>query len=233
MYDFDYADKLREDMPHQFLGKQRTEALLEALADQLEEVQRAFSDLLVKRTLDAATGAQLDGIGDIVCLSRTEALQMVARLESVSTIDDDAYRNYLKWKIFKNTSSCTYREITQSIRAFWTRTDVMFAEKLTHPATIFLTTEMNLDDNPGVEVTRIFAVPQMKAAGVRVVIEAVTLIPSDPSLLHIGGAVPASYLETPMSLARNTYSSIALKGLTYQSVADLGIPYFYAPFWRF
>jgi hypothetical protein len=55
----------------QHIGKANTENFVRAFYSPLNELDNALNDLYTKRWLDTAEGAQLDGIGSIVGISRT------------------------------------------------------------------------------------------------------------------------------------------------------------------
>src|SRR5690606_30235819 len=75
------ADPLRR-LVEQFRGKPRIEALLRAIAAQVQQLEDVATDLLEKRWLDTAEGAQLDGLGRLLGHGRVawDAEQYRARL---------------------------------------------------------------------------------------------------------------------------------------------------------
>ncbi|MNQ04617.1 hypothetical protein D3C85_173350 [compost metagenome] len=62
----DYLDEARGRVTEQFSSKIIIDKLLQLLISQQQELQQVFQDLLQKRSIDEATGAQLDIIGEIV-----------------------------------------------------------------------------------------------------------------------------------------------------------------------
>lgn len=62
----DYLEEARERVTEQFKGKDIFDRYLQLLIDQQESIQQVFKDLLQKRSIDEATGATLDIIGEIV-----------------------------------------------------------------------------------------------------------------------------------------------------------------------
>src|SRR5690606_7213019 len=70
----------------QFRDKPRIEALLKAIAAQVQQLEDVATDLLEKRWLDSAEGAQLDGLGRILGLDR-------------GAWDDEQYRARLRVRI--------------------------------------------------------------------------------------------------------------------------------------
>ena len=147
----DYARKLLEDLPQQFLEKPRIEALHHALGRQLQQVQDFYGQLMTLRSLAQAEGVQLDGVGDIVQLPR-------------GGLDDAAYRDYLYYKIFKNTNTTTYYDIMRSLRMFW-ELPLYYSEDPAYPATILIDTASLPAE---VDLDRLMTAPVIKAAGVGV-----------------------------------------------------------------
>ena len=79
------ADPLRR-LVEQFRSKPRIEALLKAIAAQVQQLEDVATDLREKRWLDTAEGAQLDGLGRILGLDR-------------GAWDDEQYRARLRFRI--------------------------------------------------------------------------------------------------------------------------------------
>lgn len=137
----DHALIAWQHWPAQFNDGSRLEALVRALASPLNGGQEAVRQLLEGRWLDTAQGAQLDGIGDIVGLSRV--IDDVAyveffgflgqpgiagfgvgrfRREFESVIGgstellDPEYRRLLYWKIAINNGHGTTPEIIAALK---------------------------------------------------------------------------------------------------------------------
>lgn len=125
------------DLPQQFLEKERIEALIKAFSRQMEEVKKAFDELDSITNIDKATGKNLDMVGSIIPINRTEAYTILRRTKE-TTVSDDLYRQVLKYKMLKDTSSCTYYDIVESIHMLWNAGDVHYLEKEDSPATIFI-----------------------------------------------------------------------------------------------
>lgn len=64
--DIDYLDVARGQVTEQFKNKQILDKYLDLIIHQQYAISQVFKDLLQKRSIDEATGAQLDIIGDIV-----------------------------------------------------------------------------------------------------------------------------------------------------------------------
>ena len=160
-----YFDKLWSDLPQQFRGKPNIEAFLLALAKQLTGLRGFFAQLETLRSLQAAEGAQLDGIGGIVAMSRTEALAVSKMANQVVPMDDKTYRMYLTWKNNINTTGCTHSEVYRALKMFWAR-PLYYREDPACPATMFYDAPiLDAEDSP-ISVNIMAAV---KAAGVALV----------------------------------------------------------------
>ncbi|MCQ2559189.1 MAG: DUF2612 domain-containing protein [Clostridia bacterium] len=132
-----YQEKLNGDLISQFRAKPRTNILLEALARQLQEVWQTCQDLQNKRNLNQAVGQQLDGIGDIVDLSRKAADKLLKSVvPNNSGLNDANYRNLLRRKILLNSSSCTYYQLIHAFQAFWPDSEIYCSEDPAFPATL-------------------------------------------------------------------------------------------------
>jgi len=160
----DFFQKLYDDLIEQFKGKPKIEVYQWALARQLDELCAFFYALRVMRWLQTAEGKQLDGIGDIVVLSRMDALILAQMAGQNVPMEDELYRKYLAFKIFLNTSSGTYMDVHNSLKMFWPQTPIYYSERLENPATMFWTLE---NINPFETDTRVLSIATMvKAAGV-------------------------------------------------------------------
>lgn len=153
--------KLLSDLVEQFKGKPHIEALMEVIGEQLGEVAMFFEDLRAQRTLETAVGKQLDGIGDIVCLSREESAKYAGMFRS-GRVGDEEYRALLKSKIIINTNDTTYYGIIRSIRSLYGAYPIYYTEDPTFPATIIF----ELDAAAGGNIAPLGFVPPVKAAGV-------------------------------------------------------------------
>ena len=69
----DYIELLRQDLLEQFKDKPVIDALNEAIGEQLNDLRDFFDALKNERGVLTAVGKQLDGVGDIVGLTRMEA----------------------------------------------------------------------------------------------------------------------------------------------------------------
>ena len=159
----DYLQKLRDDLIEQFKGKQNIDVYQKAMARQFEELYAFFYQLFIMRWLDKAEGVQLDGIGNIVDLSRLDAMVWAKIAGQVVPMDDALYRQFLQFKIFLNTSEGTYADIVRTLRMFWPYTPIYYSEEIDKPATMFFTTPtMPMD----ADLRVLQLVTRVKAAGV-------------------------------------------------------------------
>ncbi len=90
----DHGDQGVALLISQFRNKPFIEILVRALMTQVQEIEDALFDLLVKRAIDTAEGAQLDVIGKIVGQPR-------------GTFDEDTYKTFLRGRVLVNRSSGT------------------------------------------------------------------------------------------------------------------------------
>lgn len=176
----DYRERLKGDLVEQFRRKPYIEALMEVIGAEFQAVYNFYEQLHTERSLQTAVGKQLDGVGDIVAITRKEAARMVSMDSSISTEDDEIFRKYLTYKLLKNTGDCTYNSMVAALKLFWAGEDVQYREDPNYPATIILTVAgfSNIDN-----IQRLLEVPIIKAAGVGAVAEKRTDIEAP---LHIG-----------------------------------------------
>ena len=192
----DYISVLKEDLVEQFRGKPNIEALVEVIGIELQQVADFYEQLRTERDLDHAVGKQLDGVGDIVVMTRKEAGELAGDPIPFDVIDDDTYRQYLIYKILKNTCDCTYPDIIKAFKMFWDY-PLYYTEDPEQPATmIFDTGEL-----PGnVDTTPLFKTPLIRAAGVTLKLYARTSVEMDTAWLRIrsglGYAVTVTTLPT-------------------------------------
>lgn len=124
----------------QFRESRQFECLVKSLFAPANLLHSAFYDLLHKRGLDTADGAQLDGVGQIVGLARSvsraaaipffgfEGQENIggfgeARMRRETDVaadgfvmlPDDEYRGLLKWKIAANNGHGTMPEIAAAL----------------------------------------------------------------------------------------------------------------------
>lgn len=162
------VDSWLNDLPQQFLGKEKIEILVTAFAKQLQELQEVFDDLENLTDLDTATGQNLDMVGTIIPLSRKEAGILAGNNVEDPVISDDRYRQFLRYKNLVNTNECTYYDLMNGLALLWDVSPIYYIEDPDMPATIILTMPFL---KPGGEVVRVGEVPMVKPAGVRIEFE--------------------------------------------------------------
>lgn len=197
----DYVALLKSDLIEQFRGKPNIEAFVEVIGQELQEVYDFLYQLRNDRGVYNAVGKQLDGVGDIVALSRMEAGQLAGNPIPFDIIDDELYRQYLIFKILKNTCDCTYPEIIKAFRMFWDR-PLYYSEDPEQPATmIFDTGEL-----PGtVDTTPLFRTPLIRAAGVTLKLYARTSTPLDPAKVRILSGLGFAVTVTGLPIIERDY----------------------------
>lgn len=190
----DYAALLKQDLVEQFKEKPVIEALMEAIGEQLTDVWTFFHQLETERSVDTSVGKQLDGAGDIVVLTRKEAGELACVNESVYVLDDETYRKFLIYKIWKNTNNCTYYDIIKSFKMFWDK-PLHYSEDPEVPATmIFETDELSTDD----DVQKLLTAPFIKAAGVAIKVIAYTKTPMPDATVPVIAIMGRGYQSTTL-----------------------------------
>lgn len=192
----DFIGKLRRDMLEQFKGHPNIEVYQKALARQLDDLHGFFSALNALRWLQDAEGVQLDGIGDIVVMSRMDATVISRLAHQEVPMDDTTYRLYLAWKIALNTTNCTQTDVYNALKMFWHNSPLYYSEDIDHPATIFFSTPtLRPEDDVGV----LLLAPKVKAAGVALEIIANTETPDMGDIeIVIAGAFLPGIMQTTL-----------------------------------
>ena len=188
----DYVELLRGDLVDQFKEKPVIDALVSAIGEQLNDVRRFYEDLRDRRGIQTSMGQQLDGVGDIVVLSRLEAGALACINESVYVLDDESYRRYLIFKVWKNTNNCTYHDVIKALRMFWPK-PLYYREDPEEPATMVFETDML---SPEDDVPKLLNAPLIKAAGVGIKVIARTESPEMMDLLTVEGLMVRGYTST-------------------------------------
>ena len=188
----DYVELLSGDLVDQFKEKPVIDALVSAIGEQLNDVRRFYEDLRDRRGIQTSMGQQLDGVGDIVVLSRLEAGALACINESVYVLDDESYRRYLIFKVWKNTNNCTYHDVIKALRMFWPK-PLYYREDPEEPATMVFETDML---SPEDDVPKLLNAPLIKAAGVGIKVIARTESPEMMDLLTVEGLMGRGYTST-------------------------------------
>lgn len=190
----DYIEKLRTDLVEQFKEKPVIDALMEAIGEQLNEVFEFYRALKEERGVHTSIGKQLDGVGDIVVLTRKEAGELACVSEPVYVLEDEEYRKYLIYKIWKNTNNTTYYDVMKSFKMFWDL-PLYYKEDPEVPATmIFETGELSPED----DVAKLLTAPFIKAAGVAIKVIAYTVSPEVTAVLPATALMGRGYQSTTL-----------------------------------
>ena len=102
----------------QFWGKRILGGIMRAICEELQEVYEIQQQLRTLTNIDTQEGVNLDHIGDIVCVSREDAQEILLKDESFE-MTDELYRNVLKFMIALHGSSATYYDIIDGIWLIW------------------------------------------------------------------------------------------------------------------
>lgn len=218
----DYVVALKKDLVEQFRGKANIEALVEVIGTQFQQVYDFYDQLRYDRDVHTAVGKNLDGVGDIAVLTRMEAAQIAGDPIPFEVIDDERYRQYLIYKILKNTCDCTYPDIIKAFRMFWDR-PLYYTEDPAYPATmIFDTGEMD----GTVNTTPLFNTPLLRAAGVTLKLYARTKTTMDPAKLYILSGLGFAVTETLLpTLERDIdYTAHVYVGGGHQTITEDMLP---------
>lgn len=188
----DFTLKLKEDLVEQFKDKPVIDALMEAIGEQLTDVYNYFADLKEKRGVQTSEGKQLDGVGDIVVLSRKEAGEIACIKEPTFVMDDEDYRKYLIFKIWRNSCKCTYPDVIKAFKMFWDK-PLYYSEKPEHPATMVFETSMLAPED---DAAKLLTAPLVKAAGVAIKIIAYTVNPVMTAIVPVSAVMGRGYQST-------------------------------------
>ena len=186
MADFDYRQSIEKDTLEQFRSQPNIQVLHDVFAKQLQDVYDFFMQLKLHRWIHDASGKQLDGVGDIVVLSRAEASEFAKAAGMGDASDDEVYRKYLYYKVLKNTNNCTYPELIKAFRMFWEK-PLYYSEDPEYPATMFLDTGILAPEDHAEDL---LSSPIIKAAGVGIHITATTespLVDADLNITPVPG----------------------------------------------
>jgi hypothetical protein len=136
----------------QFKGKQHVENLIASYAEQVQDLEDVYFEVLLETALDTAVGAQLDGIGSIVGEPR-------------DGLDDDDYRVHIRGRIKINVSSGTFQDVVDAVRLM-TDNDMEIIERFPAAFDLVLYDELDEPVGPVVQV-----IGETKPAGVGGIVE--------------------------------------------------------------
>lgn len=156
--------KIETDLLEQFRNRKNISAICDALDKQMAALAEAFTAIAYETDIDTAVGVQLDRIGNIVGLTRSEAGVLCGQTGYFDIVDDELYRKYLKYKAFRNSCDCTYQSIITAMRAILGNdAKINYEEDEDFPATLILDVRTNGEDE-----VFIGGIPPIKPAGVNV-----------------------------------------------------------------
>lgn len=138
-------DEIMKNMPEQFRNKPKIDALARAIARQMEEVQSMFLQLKVLRSMETATGVQLDYCGDIVALTRVQSALFCKDVD-FDVIDDERYRLFVKYKAMRNATQCTYDDMIAGCKLLFKADPIFYSESETNPASFKLSIAANMSE---------------------------------------------------------------------------------------
>ena len=148
----------------QFYDKPVLWGIIRAISEIFQAAYEEQQELRNLLEIDSQEGINLDNLGDILCLTRTQAHQILRR-SSEFELTDELYRKALKYKIILNNSNATYYDIMEGIRIIWDTDDVVYREDEDYPATYILDLKSNDINATDILESRTMTI---KAAGVRV-----------------------------------------------------------------
>ncbi|OOF52574.1 DUF2612 domain-containing protein [Rodentibacter trehalosifermentans] len=154
----------------QFRYSPNLQKLFRVLFEPYQSLQNALRQNLEQRDLDTAKGKQLDGIGDIVGLSRPyinrdgewyfgfrgqsrgkgfsqapiRNLALLTNNQQIQFMSDEPYRRLLRWKIIANNSQGTLDDVINACLVLFNATRVIVRERL--PCAVEIQIERALKD---------------------------------------------------------------------------------------
>jgi len=139
-----------------YKGKEKTEGIIEALADQFQDLEDVTFSLILGRAISTAEGKQLDLLGTIVDLERESGLS------------DERYRVLLYVKIGQNTSQGAPEKLITVLKLL-AEADVVFYQNLTR-ASVLLAADRDLDpsSDPDDVIFLYENLQKVAAAGIRI-----------------------------------------------------------------
>lgn len=158
------------------------EKLISVLAGPAQDVENAFQQLLINRTIDNAVGAQEDLIGKLVGQPRLG-------------LDDETYRNYLRARVVANHSQGHFEDLISVATLILNNSGytVAVTNEGTGTIRIFIGALALADAIGNVIYSFEFAA---KVAGVRVVVEWMTTTPATAFTLDVGPGLDVGHLAS-------------------------------------
>lgn len=158
------------------------EKLIMVLAGPAQDIENAFQQLLLNRTIDTAVGAQLDIIGKVVGQARLG-------------LGDDTYRQYLRARVASNHSQGHFEDLISVATLILNDTGYLVQVQNEGTATVrVLVSQKLLADAVG-QVIYTFLLAT-KLAGVRVVVEWLPSAPANTFTLDAGPGLDVGHLAS-------------------------------------
>jgi hypothetical protein len=118
------VERAKSFLLYQFQDKERINKVVEALVEEIQEIENVIIDMQDLRTLENATGSLLDNIGDKLKVTR-------------NNLDDNDYKTAIKVRILRRSNRSTYGDIANVFRLL-TRDNNPIIHN-THPYVVELT----------------------------------------------------------------------------------------------
>jgi hypothetical protein len=152
-----HVEAMRGRLPHHMSSTVNLDAILAASAAGFQQLETALLDLRLLRTIDTATGIQLDGIGQIINVTR------------IAGQTDDSYRFAIKTAMIILTKSGEPESVIEAYLIVMGAVEVEYLE--VYPAAFQISALPTVDINdPDTSAFITATMNAVKAAGVRMVL---------------------------------------------------------------
>lgn len=112
------VDEWKRELPAQFQDRVNINSIIDAIGNQLSELEDAYEGVRDRTDVLTATGKNLDYVGDIVGITRNEAYNLL-EITNADVLTDDVYRAVLYFQILKNNADSTYENIMKGLHLLW------------------------------------------------------------------------------------------------------------------
>lgn len=164
----DHVNQALARLLEQYKNKPKLAALLTGFITEIQELEDVLNVLGTQRGIDVAVGAQLDGIGEIVGISRPPGM------------NDSDYLFLIKTKIIQNLNEGTAEEFIAAAQFFTNQTDYFYAEVYPAAVDYFVYTPIDPVVAAGIKIRLEKFLPAT------VKLEMFGFIPSTPFLFDVG-----------------------------------------------
>jgi len=137
----DYCNRALDRLTEQFETKTRIATLICAFTAEVQEIELVIYDLLIKRSLDASTGAQLDGVGEIVGKEREPGQS------------DEDYRTAIRIQIGINNGSGEPETLITAFKELTNANIILYQEN--YPAGVSMYSDGGIVPNLKTEMEKI------------------------------------------------------------------------------